>query len=141
MKTFLITNTFERTLGEFRLDSSDRAVQLSIWTPLSSRNFHWLEVRLKDRVTRIEACRSNPEPDKHEWEWPDSFHVTHEQRGKRTEQEIPRRGTGIYQIELCSVPIAEFSTIGTIRRKTFVSLSFCVGRLTTTLVPTQAEPS
>jgi hypothetical protein len=97
-KTFTVATHVKRTLSEVG-DYRDQTVQVE--QPhliLDSCNFHWLELRLNNEVTRIEALREHSAPNrKHEWEGPESFRIIHDKKGKRTEQVIQRghRGEGL----------------------------------------------
>ena len=142
VKAFVITTTTQRTLSELA-SYHEQAAQLEpALMILGSRNFHWLELKMRDEMTRIEAIRTHPQPDReHEWKWPHSFRVIHDKKGRRTEQEVERghRGKGIYAIEICGVRPDELSLLTVMRRKSFVSFSFQVGRQTKMITPQEAE--
>ncbi len=129
---FVITTTIERELSEF-FSSRDDAVQISVWSAVDSPNFHWLELKMADRSTRIEALRAHAGPDRqHQWEWPEGFLILTDGPGGQTRETIQRgyRGAGLAQIEIRGRTLMQFDPIETTRQKGFLSLSFKVGRLT-----------
>ena len=136
-KAFVVETVVERTLPEF-CDSRDDVVQFHLFLAVDSFNFHWFELRLKGEVIRLEAIRSNPEPDKkYRWEWPESYRLLIDKGKRHTEQIIPRgkRGEGLLSLEVAGLNLPTFSHLRIMRRKGFVSLSYRVGRLTRTLRP------
>lgn len=93
---FVIETTVERAISEFR-DSRDDVVQFHLFTAVDSCNFHWFELCLQGEVVRLEAMRSNPEPDREfHWEWPESYLLIITKGDQHTEQVISRgtRGAG-----------------------------------------------
>ena len=133
-ESFVITTTVERTLSELASYHRDQAAEIEpVLLTLDSRNFHWLELKLKGETTRIEAIREHPQPDReHQWQWPESFRVIHEKKGQHSERLVKRgqRGEGISTIEICGFVPHEFSISRMMRRKSFISFSFTVGRQT-----------
>lgn len=136
-KVFLVETVVERTLSEFH-DYRDDIVQFHLFTAVDSFNFHWLELRLQGEVIRLEAIRSNPEPDKnHHWEWPESYRLLVDKGDQHREQIIPRghRGASLLSLEVAGMKLSTFNHLRMMRRKGFISLSYRVGRLTKTLRP------
>ncbi len=122
-ESFVITTTVERTLSELASYHRDQAAEIEpVLLTLDSRNFHWLELKLKGETTRIEAIREHPQPDReHQWQWPESFRVIHEKKGQHSERLVKRgqRGEGISTIEICGFVPHEFSISRMMRRKSF----------------------
>jgi hypothetical protein len=140
-KVFVVETVVERTLSEFH-GYRDDAVQLHLFTAVDSFNFHWFELRLQGEVIRLEAIRSNPDPDKkYRWEWPESYRLLIDKGKRHTEQIIQRgdRGAGLLSLEVAGMKLLTFNHLRIMQRKRFVSLSYRVGRLTKTLRPQTAE--
>jgi hypothetical protein len=139
---FFITTTLERTLSEIN-SYRDREAQIEpLLLILDSRNFHWMEMHMKQEMTRIEAIRANLEPDRnHQWEWPTAFRVIQVKKGRRTEHEVQRghRGKGIFLLEICGMPFQKFSLPTLMRRRHFCSFAFRVGRLTKVVIPQEGR--
>lgn len=142
-KSFTIITTVERELLEL-YSLRDHEVEIPVLSAVDSPNFHWLELKMVDETTRIEALRKQSEPDtKYRWKRPESFLVLHEREGKRTEQQIQRgyRGAGLAQIEIQGTKLLQFHPLAVIEQKDFLSLSFKVGRLTKVIVQKQGQPN
>ena len=140
-KTMTITRVAERTLSEFG-DYRDEVVSFNLFVMLNSPHFHWLELRTTGEVTRIEAIRENPDPDKnHQWERPQSFRVLHTKGEQESLQKIPRgeKGTGLFSLQIHGIPIQELDFYAILKHRSFVLLAFCVGRLTNTIAPKKKE--
>lgn len=138
---FTITTVFERNLSEFNAFRDEATQGLHPSMIFDSPNFHWFELKMKNEITRIEAIRDQTEPDRnHQWKWPDRFRVIYEKKGERTEQVIERgyRGAEIGKIEICGMKLYQFSPTKIMARKSFISLSFKVGRQVKT-IETQKE--
>jgi len=93
---------------------------------------------MRGEVIRLEAIRTNPDPNKnHHWEWPESYRLIHDKGRQHTEQIIPRgeRGVGLLEIEVVGMKLLAFDHLRIMHRKGFVSLSYRVGRLTKTMRP------
>jgi hypothetical protein len=98
---FVITTTIERTLSELNSYRRDEEVHIEpLLFILDSRNFHWVELRMKDATTRIEAVREHPEPDaKYWWERPHAFRVIYDGRKRQHSEQLIGHHT-----ELCVTP-------------------------------------
>jgi hypothetical protein len=92
---FVITTTIERTLSELNSYRRDEEVHIEpLLFILDSRNFHWVELRMKDATTRIEAVREHPEPDaKYWWERPHAFRVIYDGRKRQHSEQLIERGS------------------------------------------------
>ncbi len=88
-KSFTVTVTVERQLGDFSL-SNDDLCRIHPTMIIGSRNFHWWELRAQQEITRIEAIRAADEEvdEDYQWPYPRRFRIVSIIGDERAEREV-----------------------------------------------------